>query len=119
MRRFAIFASWSRGVPALARAASSPICSLTAFGWGYRSRACTRARACARSHDGRREEIAPVVDKAADELHALRPIRRASASKSAAGLLPVRCAEKVVDLLQRDAAVGKADDHVQHALRIP
>src|SRR5438477_5640971 len=63
-------------------------------------------------------EIAPIVDETADELHPLGAIHRGERIEEGRGLLPIGRPKKVVDLLQRDGAIGERDDHVQHAFGI-
>src|SRR5688572_15769335 len=63
-------------------------------------------------------KVAPVVDEAADERDGFRTVRRREGVEESGGLLPVRSPEQVVDLFQRDGAIGERDDHVEHALRV-
>src|SRR5437667_9877449 len=63
-------------------------------------------------------EIPSIVDEAADELHPFGAIRGSERIEEGRGLLPVRRAEEIVDLLQRDGAIGEGDDHIQHAFGI-
>ena len=63
-------------------------------------------------------QVAAVVDEPADERDPGRAVGCRERLEERPGLLPVRRAEQLVHLLQRDRAVGKRDDHIEHALGV-